>query len=189
MHSDTVGGNLVNLIKQEQPGPSRGTVTAGIGGHGGLPSWSEMQQGGKRKSRLSDHLEGGSQSKRYRVRSGSDSDSDGSCSSQLGADQENLLFELLEDSAPDSTTGPTGRRGWQRVQRLASLRFEVKLFGLLHNEVRGCESLHMWCGWYTRTSYPGAHEIQRLTQLVPIRYTLVFAEFMSDVGTRWWIAT
>ena len=37
--------------------------------------------------------------------SASDSDSDGSCSSQLGADQENLLSALLEDSAPDSTLG------------------------------------------------------------------------------------
>ena len=62
-----------------------------------------MQHGGKRK--WGDHLVGGSHLKRHRTQSGSDSDSDESCSSQLGAEQETLLSELLEDSAPGSTLG------------------------------------------------------------------------------------
>ena len=60
-----------------------------------------MQQGGKHK--WSDHSGGGSNIKQHRDQSGSDSDSCELCSSQLGADQENLLSKLLEDSAPDST--------------------------------------------------------------------------------------
>ena len=98
-----LGGNLVRLIKQEKLEPSVVTVAPGVGGCVGLLPWTDMQQGGKRK--WGAHLEGGSHVKRHRVQSGSDSDSDGSCSSQLGADQENLLSELLEDSAPDSTLG------------------------------------------------------------------------------------
>ena len=98
-----MGGNLVRLIKQEKLEPLAEAATTGVRHHGGLPSWSDMQQGGKRG--WSDHLEGGSRSKRHRAQSDSDSDSDGSCSSQLDAEQENLLAELLEDSAPDSTLG------------------------------------------------------------------------------------
>ena len=98
-----VGGNLVRLIKHEKLEPVGEAATTGVRSHDGLRSWSDMQQGGKRK--LSDHLHGGSHSKRHRAQSDSDSDSDGSCSSQLGAEQETLLSELLEDSAPDSTLG------------------------------------------------------------------------------------
>ena len=103
VHSDPVGGNLVRLIKQEKLEPLPDVAPTVVSHRGGLPSWFEMQRGDKRG--WSDHFEGGAHSKRHRAQSGSDSDSDGSCSSQLDAEQENLLAELLEDSAPDSTLG------------------------------------------------------------------------------------
>ena len=112
-----LGGNPVRLIKQEKLEPSVVTVAPGVVDRGGLPSWKDMQQGGKRK--WSDHSEGGSHIKRHRVQSSSDSDSCMSCSSQLGADQENLLSELLEDSAPDSTLGQD-RSHWKTCQWVAA---------------------------------------------------------------------
>ena len=98
-----LGTNLVRLIKQEKLEPSVVTVASGVGDQGGLPSWRGMQRGGKHK--WSDLSDSGSHVKGHRVQSDSDSDSCGSCSSQLRADQENLLSEILEDSAPDSKLG------------------------------------------------------------------------------------
>ena len=68
VHSGPVGGNLVKLIKQEKLEPLQDVVPTLVRHHGGLPSWSEMQQGGK--PGWSDHLEGGSRSKRRQAQSG-----------------------------------------------------------------------------------------------------------------------
>ena len=52
--------------------------------------------------------------KQANVQSDSDSDSDESCLSELDAAQEDVLSELLEDSAPDSTLGQdkSHRKTW-----------------------------------------------------------------------------
>ena len=43
VHVGPVGGNLVRLIKQEKLEPLREAAITGVRGHGGLPSWSDMQ--------------------------------------------------------------------------------------------------------------------------------------------------